>query len=83
MLRSIGPVACGFVDVRIFGSVCRGEDSEGSDLDLLVTIPVERAGQKQSSGVPATAHWACITPASRFSVLPFRFSLLSVADFWS
>ncbi|HDS1733320.1 nucleotidyltransferase domain-containing protein [Pseudomonas sp. BP8] len=35
----------GFVDVRIFGSVCRGEDREGSDLDLLVTIPAERAGK--------------------------------------
>jgi len=35
----------GFVDVRIFGSVCRGEDGEGSDLDLLVTIPAERAGK--------------------------------------
>lgn len=35
----------GFVDVRIFGSVCRGEDREGSDLDLLVTIPAERKGK--------------------------------------
>ncbi|MFK3768306.1 nucleotidyltransferase family protein [Pseudomonas putida] len=35
----------GFVDVRIFGSLCRGEDREGSDLDLLVTIPAERAGK--------------------------------------
>ena len=37
--------SCGFVNVRIFGSVCRGEDIEGSDLDLLVTIPVERVGR--------------------------------------
>ncbi|MFJ4347639.1 nucleotidyltransferase family protein [Pseudomonas sp. NPDC089401] len=35
----------GFVNVRIFGSVCRGEDIEGSDLDLLVTIPAERVGR--------------------------------------
>ncbi|HDS1743933.1 MULTISPECIES: nucleotidyltransferase domain-containing protein [Pseudomonas] len=37
--------ACGFVNVRMFGSVCRGEDIEGSDLDLLVTIPAEREGK--------------------------------------
>ena len=36
--------AYGFVNVRIFGSVCRGEDIDGSDLDLLVTIPAEREG---------------------------------------
>jgi len=35
----------GFVNVRIFGSVCRGEDREGSDLDLLVTIPTELVGR--------------------------------------
>nr|WP_217433284.1 MULTISPECIES: nucleotidyltransferase domain-containing protein [Pseudomonas] len=29
----------------MFGSVCRGEDIEGSDLDLLVTIPAEREGK--------------------------------------
>ncbi|MBC3495743.1 nucleotidyltransferase domain-containing protein [Pseudomonas sp. SWRI100] len=37
--------AYGFVNVRMFGSVCRGEDIEGSDLDLLVTIPAEREGK--------------------------------------
>ncbi|WJR53150.1 nucleotidyltransferase domain-containing protein [Pseudomonas monteilii] len=35
----------GFVNVRISGSVCRGEDIEDSDLDLLVTIPAERKGK--------------------------------------
>ncbi|WP_433735236.1 nucleotidyltransferase family protein [Pseudomonas monteilii] len=35
----------GFIDVRIFGSVCRGEDREGSDLDLLATIPDELNGK--------------------------------------
>lgn len=28
------------VDVRVFGSVARGSDDVGSDLDLLVTLPV-------------------------------------------
>ncbi|MBS9760841.1 MULTISPECIES: nucleotidyltransferase family protein [Pseudomonas] len=37
--------AYGFVNVRIFGSVSRGEDIEGSDVDLLVTIPAEREGK--------------------------------------
>ncbi len=37
--------AYGFVNVRIFGSVCRYEDVEGSDLDLLVTIPAQREGK--------------------------------------
>jgi uncharacterized protein len=29
----------GFRNVRVFGSVARGEDGPGSDIDLLVTIP--------------------------------------------
>ncbi|MNO02828.1 Nucleotidyltransferase domain protein [compost metagenome] len=29
----------------IFGSTARGEDEEGSDLDLLATIPVNMAGR--------------------------------------
>lgn len=37
--------AYGFVNVRIFGSVCRGEDIAGSDLDLLVTIQPELEGK--------------------------------------
>lgn len=28
----------GLKDVRVFGSTARGEDQEGSDLDLLVTL---------------------------------------------
>ncbi|WP_060501443.1 nucleotidyltransferase family protein [Pseudomonas sp. NBRC 111133] len=35
----------GFVNVRVFGTVCRGQDIESSDLDLLVTIPSERVGR--------------------------------------
>jgi predicted nucleotidyltransferase len=35
----------GFVAPRIFGSTARGEDEEGSDLDLLATIPDDMAGQ--------------------------------------
>ena len=35
----------GFVCPGIFGSTARGEDEEGSDLDLLATIPVEMAGK--------------------------------------
>ena len=31
--------------LRIFGSVCCGEDEEGNDLDLLATIPAEMAGK--------------------------------------
>lgn len=37
--------SCGFVNVRMFGSVCRGDDVDGSDLDLLVTIPAEWEGR--------------------------------------
>lgn len=29
----------GATNIRVFGSVLRGEDSEGSDLDLLVDVP--------------------------------------------
>ncbi|VVO76647.1 nucleotidyltransferase family protein [Pseudomonas fluorescens] len=35
----------GFVAPGIFGSTARGEDEEGSDLDLLATIPEAMAGQ--------------------------------------
>jgi len=31
--------ACGATNVRVFGSVVRGEDREGSDVDLLVDMP--------------------------------------------
>ena len=29
----------GIADVKVFGSVARGDDDEGSDLDLLVSLP--------------------------------------------
>lgn len=29
----------GLSDIRVFGSVARGEDHQGSDLDLLATLP--------------------------------------------
>ncbi len=32
--------ARGACDVRVFGSVARGNDHDGSDLDLLVDLPV-------------------------------------------
>lgn len=35
----------GFVAPGIFGSTARGEDADGSDLDLLASIPVSMAGQ--------------------------------------
>ncbi|MNG13435.1 hypothetical protein D3C84_971150 [compost metagenome] len=35
----------GFVDARIFGSVCCGEDTEASDIDLLSTSCIEMAGK--------------------------------------
>jgi len=35
----------GFVAPGIFGSAARCEDVDGSDLDLLATIPDDRAGQ--------------------------------------
>lgn len=31
--------ACGASNVRVFGSVARGEDGPGSDIDLLVDFP--------------------------------------------
>jgi len=34
---------CGAEDPRVFGSVARGTDTPGSDLDLLVRVPVENA----------------------------------------
>ena len=34
---------CGAENPRIFGSVARGMDVPGSDLDLLVRVPVENA----------------------------------------
>lgn len=34
----------GFVSPSLFGSTARGDDIEGSDLDLLATIPPCRAG---------------------------------------
>jgi len=34
----------GFVSPGIFGSTARGEDREGSDLDMLATIPEGMAG---------------------------------------
>lgn len=35
----------GFVAPGVFGSTARGEDRDGSDLDLLATIPEAMAGQ--------------------------------------
>lgn len=35
----------GFVQPKLFGSAARGDDHEGSDLDLLVTIPPAMAGK--------------------------------------
>lgn len=29
---------CGLSDIRVFGSVARGEETEGSDIDLLVNV---------------------------------------------
>lgn len=36
--------AIGARNVRVFGSVARGEDATGSDVDLLVDFPVRRRG---------------------------------------
>lgn len=33
----------GAINVRVFGSVARGEDSEESDIDLLVTMKPDRS----------------------------------------
>jgi len=35
----------GFTELKLFGSAARGDDNEGSDLDLLVTIPPAMAGK--------------------------------------
>lgn len=37
--------AYGFVNVRVFGSTCSDDDVDGSDLDLLVTIPADQQGR--------------------------------------
>lgn len=34
----------GFHDVRVFGSVARGDVDEHSDIDLLVTLPTGKTG---------------------------------------
>ncbi len=34
----------GLVDVRVFGSMARGDADDGSDVDLLVTLPPDRSG---------------------------------------
>ena len=34
----------GFDDVRVFGSMARGDADEGSDVDLLVTLPKDQSG---------------------------------------
>ena len=34
----------GFQEVRVFGSMARGDADEGSDVDLLVTLPVGKTG---------------------------------------
>ncbi|MFJ1338258.1 nucleotidyltransferase family protein [Pseudomonas caricapapayae] len=37
--------AYGFTEPKLFGSVARGDDHEGSDLDLLATIPPAMVGK--------------------------------------
>ncbi|MDN4513570.1 MULTISPECIES: nucleotidyltransferase family protein [Pseudomonas] len=37
--------AYGFIEPKLFGSIARGDDHEGSDLDLLATIPPAMAGK--------------------------------------
>ncbi|MFR0716817.1 nucleotidyltransferase family protein [Enterobacterales bacterium BD_CKDN230030183-1A_HGKHYDSX7] len=37
--------AYGFIEPKLFGSAARGDDHEGSDLDLLATITPEMAGK--------------------------------------
>lgn len=34
----------GFVSPQLFGSTVRGDDQEGSDLDILATIPSSKTG---------------------------------------
>ncbi|MFJ4397322.1 nucleotidyltransferase family protein [Pseudomonas sp. NPDC089396] len=36
--------AYGFVSPKLFGSTARGQDRDGSDLDLLATIPPSKQG---------------------------------------
>lgn len=38
------PERHGFRDVRVFGSMARGDVDERSDVDLLVTLPVGKTG---------------------------------------
>lgn len=40
--------AYGFIESKLFGSAARGDDHEGSDLDLLATIPPAMAGKISS-----------------------------------
>lgn len=35
----------GFVSPQLFGSTVRGDDQEGSDLDILATIPSSKIGR--------------------------------------
>jgi len=35
----------GFIEPKLFGSAARGDDHDGSDLDLLATIPPAMAGK--------------------------------------
>lgn len=37
--------AYGLVSPMLFGSTARGDDQDGSDLDLLATIPPDKMGQ--------------------------------------
>ncbi|WP_440856678.1 nucleotidyltransferase family protein [Pseudomonas syringae] len=37
--------AYGFIEPKLFGSAARGDDHEGSDLDLLATIPPAMVGK--------------------------------------
>ncbi|KYC15639.1 DNA polymerase III subunit beta [Pseudomonas sp. ABFPK] len=37
--------AYGFIEPKLFGSAARSDDHDGSDLDLLATIPPEMAGK--------------------------------------
>ena len=35
----------GIREVRVFGSMARGDAGDGSDVDLLVTLPPEKTGR--------------------------------------
>ena len=41
----------GMANPRVFGSVVRGEDEDGSDLDLLVVMPVTGSRRKQAAAI--------------------------------